>query len=134
MSYSLTVASDKEERGGNYVVYRKNKYLTFSIPFCGECARRTARSTRFGQALVILGILIALVISVRFDVGRFLGWCLGVGLRGVLMALLKDHVVRISDYTDDSVTFRFKNTAYALELCKLNNPRSSRRVGSAWSR
>jgi hypothetical protein len=61
---------------------------------------------------------------------------LGVALAapGVFIALLKDHMVRISDYTDDSVTFRFKNESYAAEFCKLNKLRSTRRVDGVWSK
>jgi len=126
VSSSLPIASDKEKLAGFYVVYAKYRYLAMEVPSCEECARKKQTAVKVGGALAVVGFIVALVVEIGYDVdlgmGRYGRILIGGSAvaPGVLLAMYKDQPVRISDFRDDAVVFRFKLKEYAEAFCRLN--------------
>jgi hypothetical protein len=96
------------------------------IPSCEECARKRRTTAKMGETLAIAGFVAALVAVIWYDVdlgmgsfGRILIGGSAVA-PGVILAMYKNQPVRITDFRDDAVVFRFRLKEYAEAFCRLN--------------
>jgi len=121
----LTIASDTEKLKGYYIVAIKYQQLRVGIPFCTECAAKRERNGRYGRLLFTVAFVVGVAIALRFDLGRWQTFALGIFFVAPAMWMMyyRNRQVRVSDYSDDTVTFSFKHPEYAEEFIELNSAR-----------
>ena len=126
VSSYFPISSDRAKPAGFYVIFSKVRYLALQVPSCEACARRKRMASRIGQALIVAGFVMAFVMEFVYNVdlglgsiGRFL---LGSALcaPGIILSTYKDQPVRISNFGDEAVVFRFKLRQYADAFYSLN--------------
>src|SRR5437588_7015025 len=92
------------------------------VPFCELCAARLVRWRKLGRPLLILAVVIALAVTLWFDLSKLVGCWLAVilVLPTVWLTDFRDRVVRIKSYDADKVTFEFRRSEYAQQFGQLN--------------
>jgi hypothetical protein len=121
-SSSQSITSDEGKFSGYYVFFTTRKHLVTQIAFCTDCAKKEKRLQRYGQALAVVGILVAAGIAIHFDLARGSTIALGIalGAPGILLSELVGKPVRVGRYDDDTVEFSFKSPKYAELFRTLN--------------
>jgi hypothetical protein len=129
----VSIRSERENFAGYRVLYTKFKYLVITIPHCRSCARRFILWQRISSASILVGMLAALVISLIFKFGRGALWLLIVPFcsPGILASIYLKRSVRLADYDDKWLDFRFKSFEYANLFHRLNSAETTRTSGTA---
>lgn len=119
----LRISSDEEKLKGLYLVVRRYEYLRVSVPFCSACAGKVLGRSRIGTALVIIGLIASVAISIWLDFTKLQGFLLVVALCGPAMWLQSYYgrSLRISGYDNDSVTFSLRKVEYARRFLQAND-------------
>lgn len=119
----LSVRSDEEKLKGFYLIVRRYEYIRVPVPFCSKCAARQLRRTKVGQVLVVASLIASVAISVWLDLGRIGGFLLVVAVGGPALWFMdyRGRAVRVSEYDEDSVTFSFRRTEYAIQFITINH-------------
>ena len=101
--------------------------LRIKAPFCELCAARLVKLRKLGRPLLILVVVIALAVTLWFDLSKWEGCFLAsiLVLPTVWLSDYRDRVVRIKRYDADAVTFEFKRGEYAQQFGQLNRIASS---------
>jgi hypothetical protein len=121
----LSISSDTQKMKGYYVVAIKYERLNVGIPFCHECAAKLLRNARYGKWLFIAGLVAAVAVGIWLDLGRWQTGALGVVFIAPALWLMYygGQQVRVSNYSDETITFSFKHPEYAQEFIALNGER-----------
>lgn len=106
----------------HYVVAAKYEHLVVTVPFCQECAQRQLRRSKFGQGLLVVGMLSGLVMMIQFDWGRLevLLYTVAVGVPGLWLMHVRGWTVHIERYDEKTVTLSFKRPEYLQEFIRAN--------------
>lgn len=116
-----SITSDYGKFSGYYVFFTTRKHLVTQIAVCTDCARKEKRLQKYGRALALLGLLVAVGIEIHFDLGTG-SIALGMALSapGILLSELAGKPVRVGRYDDNTVEFNFKSSKYAELFRTLN--------------
>jgi hypothetical protein len=95
---------------------------SITVPFCELCAARQIKWRKLGRPLLIGAVVIALAVTLWFDLPKWIGCWLAMVLvlPTVWLTDYRDRVVRIKSYDADKVTFEFKRSEYAQQFRHLN--------------
>ena len=118
--YSVTSDS---KFGGYFVFFTTWKSLAVQFKFCNACARKERWLGRGLAALIFLGLLVGVAISIRFDLDKHVAGFLGAALcaPAIILPAYMVRPVRISRYDDHLIEFSFKSPVYAQAFKTLNN-------------
>jgi hypothetical protein len=121
------VLRSEEGKSAWRVFYRKVERLQIEVPHCRKCANKALRIVRFGNLSIVLGIIAAVALSLRFDLSRWAGFALAMVLC-IPGMLVQTYVgaVRFVRYDDNLLEFRFKSAQYAELFYRLNSQGSAR--------
>jgi hypothetical protein len=117
-----SIASDYGKFSGYYVFFTTRKHLVTQVRICTDCVAKERKLQKYSRALVVVGLLVALGVAIRFDLGRGSGWFLAValGAPGILLSELVGKPVRVGRYDDETIEFNFKSPEYAEQFRSLN--------------
>ena len=120
--WELPVASDYGRFAGFYFFYTKHKHLQVNVPHCGECAVKINRVRSWSTAGIVAGLIVGVALAVWLDLGRFGTILLGMILcsPGIAASEYLYRAVRIKNYDDRRIVFRFKSAGYARLFETLN--------------
>ena len=99
----------------------------YQVPFCEVCAARVVKRRKLGRPLFLLALVIALAVTLWFDLSKLVGCWLAMFfvLPTVWLVDFRDRVVRVKSYDANKVTFEFKRGEYAQQFGQLNQIASS---------
>ena len=72
-----SITSDYGKFSGYYVFFTTRKQLVTQVAICTDCVGKERRLQKYSRALAVLGFLVALGVTVHFDLGSS-GWAFGV--------------------------------------------------------
>jgi hypothetical protein len=125
-SEALSVTSDEGKFSGYYVAFTTWKHLITSVPVCRDCKEKERRLQKLTRFAILAGIVLAAAIAIKFDLSR--GWAILLGVvfvaPGVLASEYIGKPVRVGQYDDELVEFKFKSPEYANMFELANSPQS----------
>lgn len=120
-----TPVSINSERGTfkHRIVYTKVKYLVLEFPHCKACARRFKFWQGISTVSIFLGMGVTAVISEKFKMDRWAVWLLIVPFcgPGIWASIYLKRSVRLVDYDDKGLEFKFHSIEYANVFYGLNS-------------
>jgi len=117
-----SVASDYGKLNGFYVLFATTKHLIAQVPLCTDCAGKERRLQRYSSVSIAAGLLLAVAVSLWFDLGSW-GWAL-LGVLfcapGILVSESVGKPIRGGRYDENTVEFKFKSPEYAEQFRVVN--------------
>lgn len=130
----LAIPSDTRKFKGYSVplLVSKFEYLQVQIPLCKDCGQRRDSWTKLGKVCfwggMVGGIILGFPVGSWLDIDSRLA-VLAIGLPPILLGVWllfeKEWVVRVKEYTEETVTLSFKNLEYADQFTRLNQSSAS---------
>ena len=119
---SVSIRSEQTHYAGYRVVYTKHKYLTLTVPHCGACARHFLLWQRISRISIVLGLLLAVFVRIKFDLDTWAGWALVVPLcgPGIWASTYLKRSIRLVSFDEKWLGFRLRSMEYAKQLQALN--------------
>jgi hypothetical protein len=117
------ISSHEQKFAGYRVLYTKWRYLQIAVPHCRRCSTRQRRLQRVGQGLAVIGLVLGLVMGIRYNLGWWMTGVLGAALvlPGIAVDTYPFRSVRLAAYDDNWMEFHFKSLEYAKEFHRLNS-------------
>jgi hypothetical protein len=115
------LTSEQGKFSGYYVFFTTWKHLKSQIRICETCGKKERRIQRIAQTSIFIGLIAGVALSIYLDLGRG-GFLLGMAFcaPGILLSETVGKPVRVGEYDDESVEFRFKSAEYANQFRALN--------------
>jgi hypothetical protein len=116
------LTSDQGKFSGYYVFFTTWKHLKSQIRVCETCGKKERRIQRIAQTSVFIGLIASVALSIYLDLGKRGAVLLGMVFcaPGILVSEKVGKPVRVGEYDDNSVEFRFKSAEYANQFRALN--------------
>lgn len=113
----------RRKLSGFWLFFSTYRYLRVEAPYCDDCAARIRRRESAGTVVMLSGVAIALLVGWRAHLAGGATFLLALiaALPGALLHYRAPHGARISNFSENRVTFAFRSAEYGQRFQLLNS-------------